>query len=515
MRTHLIHSVNSLAAALTCIALLVWGPTSSHASDEADAQLQVKDKSVKKDGTVKNAESKLAGSVSVQGPEDAEIKIHSMSFEPPAGWSFRKFKDEEIQGGALDITGTGADYVDMDTGPPGPQSPVASFTGNPQRVSGSAVFLVNQVDAGSYPLKMDGNLDPDGGGGEGPGEEKHWAAKVKASVPFGRLIVSFIAEGVTVPERPDNLIARYYPDAPDEFNPSDGQLLYDFSVAVNPEAAQAGTGPFAPLITAYVGTDEWEFVPTNTFTVEPENGITAEEREYFTRLLLEHSVDETPPEELSSDLNNLIQFRVLNELLVAYQAHEGTFTQDVEVMSNQRLAGPTQLTLPAGTTISIKYTNDDGDEVVDSNAFPMDLPGVIDGNILVTPPTGVVGGKASDEKVESLVYARAGPLLRTTEDFLLGFAAPAFFSEIKATVNAGELEFEPVLGHSPDFTWPSHAIYEWLPEKGKYDQINVESQTGNRGPFPGFISVGAEPGDPAAGPQPSSTHRQSPNYPQE
>jgi len=132
-------------------------------------------------------------------------------------------------------------------------------------------------------------------------------------------------------------------------------------------------------------------------------------------------------------------------------------------------------------------------------------------NVDVRPPTGVTGGK-DESFIENAVYARAGPSLRVYEDAVVGFPAPAFFSEIRFDVNGDQLDFKPVVGHSPSFTWPSHFVYRWNDEMEKYErQVDFDkSATGTRGPFPGFTSVGSNPSDPPPGPQPSSTHKLSP-----
>jgi hypothetical protein len=89
---------------------------------------------------------------------------------------------------------------------------------------------------------------------------------------------------------------------------------------------------------------------------------------------------------------------------------------------------------------------------------------------------------------------------------LLAFKAPPFFSEIRFDVAGAGVNYNPVLGHSPAFTWPSQYVYRWDNVAQKYTNRVTHLQTGTRGPFPGFISVG-NPGDPPAGPQPSPTNQ--------
>jgi len=149
------------------------------AANEQNPKLSPKTGSVNQDGSVSgDIDSKIAAGYSKEGSEPGyEIRIQSLSFEPPMGQSFRTFLAGEQKATAPVISGSGADYVDFDTGPPSAMTPIASFTATPERISGSAAFPWWQIDAGDFPLKMEGNLA--GGSGTGPesGGLLHWAAK--------------------------------------------------------------------------------------------------------------------------------------------------------------------------------------------------------------------------------------------------------------------------------------------------------------------------------------------------
>ena len=162
---------------LLCFALLLFSGAAQGGED--DSTVKAQPGNVDKDGQVSGEEAKLPANITVEGDEDELIRIHSMSLTPEGGWKFRAFTEDEKKPGALDITGSGKDYVDIEDGNPTPQSPTASIHGGKDHLTASAAFPEDQVDAGDYPLRMEGNLTGGeaGEGGGGEPEERHWAAK--------------------------------------------------------------------------------------------------------------------------------------------------------------------------------------------------------------------------------------------------------------------------------------------------------------------------------------------------
>ena len=312
----------------------------------------------------------------------------------------------------------------------------------------------------------------------------------------GGVIVTAIRP-VTVPARPAGVVGRLYPaGTPGIGGPTDAQIVFDVSVST-----PGSLGSF--IITAV---NALGILPAGA-TVAGSPGftmatMTPADKQWMTLLFLSLSANPEPPLEFPEGFSYDVNLhRMVNELRFLYAIKAGkfaTFTQK----ANQRVVGNTPFFLPGGvfyvqTTVNVPLIGPV------TTALPLPSLGSIlalppvSGN-LITPPSGLLGGTGSSF-VENDLYTRAGPILQTYENAILGFKAPSFFGEARFDANGAMTDFNPVLGHSPSHTWPSHYTYRWDRMAKKYVNRVSHLQTSPSGPFPGFITP--------TGPVPSPTHK--------
>lgn len=120
---------------------------------------------VVKDGNGQDATKWDTTTATPQQQQDGPIKIETVTFKPPLGWSFIKFKNSErlVEPIPNSIEGIAAD-IDS-----GPQAIKITWTDPPGNGS-----------ADKWPLRAEGVLE--GPGGDGPGQisDKYWAALILA-----------------------------------------------------------------------------------------------------------------------------------------------------------------------------------------------------------------------------------------------------------------------------------------------------------------------------------------------
>lgn len=113
--------------------------------------------------------------------EDAEkIRITSKTLNPPTGWKFRRFHFFEQLIGVPEVINPSPSYpspwVDFHSGPPTPETPEV-LVADTDNIQFQAIFLP-PTNAGRWPLRAEGNLTRNSGGGKGLIPEKHWQLEV-------------------------------------------------------------------------------------------------------------------------------------------------------------------------------------------------------------------------------------------------------------------------------------------------------------------------------------------------
>jgi len=327
----------------------------------------------------------------------------------------------------------------------------------------------------------------------------------------GGLIITSILDTFDVPlpeNRPTGYLDRLYsglnpnPNGP---NPTDLQVVIDTLISA-PESLGLSLTKFIATL---------PFVPSNLQIVASPGfslgGLNEEDREWLTLLFLSLSTNSDPPSTFANPSTfDPDLYRMLNELRFCYFIDDGLIDQFIEER-NSLLVGNTLLDFPIQSFVV--HIAIDGDIKSIPIIFPVDFPTQVASDNISVVPTGLTGG-IGNNFVESALYARAGRTLTPYENALLKFSAPPFFSEVRFDIVNGNIQYNPVLGHTsdPEFLWPSHFVYQWDDGRKLYTNPTKHLQTGRRGPFAKFISVGSQTGDPAPGPQPSDTHKLSPNY---